>query len=144
MKIFLLPIIGLAGILSAKAQESDSLKKLAADTSVHAVVQTPPEFPGGTNEFLKFIAKNIRYPAEARMVNKQGKVIVQFIVEKNGSVTNARVIRPLFPAIDKEAIRVVSSSPKWKPGGQNGYRLRVVYTVPITFNLSTHVYFSNR
>lgn len=142
MKKSIITLVAVIAILSANAQKSDSLKKLAADTTIFTTAEMQPEFPGGNDNFLKFIGKNIRYPSDARRVNKQGKVIVQFIIEKDGSVTNVKVLRPLFPSIDSEAIRVVSSSAKWKPGMQKGQGVRVSYVVPITFNIDNHVYFN--
>jgi periplasmic protein TonB len=140
MKRVLITTIALVFVLSVKAQTADTLKGLRADTLVFTVVEKGPEFPGGVDGFLRFIAKNVRYPADAREINKQGKELIQFIVEKDGSVSNVKVLRPLLPSMDKEAIRVVSSSPKWKPGMQHGQVVRVAYVVPISFTISTHVY----
>lgn len=130
-------------LCAAKAQNQDSLKKTVADTTIYTSAEKVPEFPGGNSGFLMYISKNLRYSRDARAVQKQGKVTVIFVVEKDGSVSNVRVLRSLFPSLDAEAIRVVSNSPKWKPGTQNGIPVRVAFSVPITFNISTRVYFSN-
>jgi len=83
----------------------------------------------------KFLNKAIRYPAVAQENGIQGKVIVNFVIDKDGSVSNARIARGVYPSIDKEALRVVMSLPKWKPGMQRGKAVRVSYTVPISFQL---------
>ena len=92
-----------------------------------------PQFPGG--DVTKWLAKNTRYPMIAQENGIQGKVFVQFVIEKDGSISNVKVLRPVDPSLDKEAIRVVSSMPKWKPGKQRGKAVRVSYTVPINFQL---------
>jgi TonB family protein len=102
---------------------------------VFQVVEEMPEFPGGIGECLKFLGKNIKYPVEAQQAGAQGKVIVQFVVEKDGSIANPKVVRSIDPNLDGEAIRVISIMPKWKPGMQKGQPVRVKYTVPVTFRL---------
>ena len=81
------------------------------------------------------LGKNVKYPVIAQENNIQGKVIVQFVIERDGSITDVQVVRPVDPSLDKEAIRVVKSMPKWKPGKQRGKAVRVSYTVPINFRL---------
>ena len=105
------------------------------DTAVFEVVEVPPRFPGGEIELMKFISRNVKYPAEARDKHVQGRVILTFIVEKDGSISNVRVARPVDPSLDAEAIRVVQSMPKWEPAKQRGQAVRVRYTVPIQFRL---------
>ena len=103
---------------------------------VFLVVETMPEFPGGQQEMMKFIATNIQYPAIAIENGIQGRVICQFVVEKDGMVTDIQVVRSSGDAsLDKEAIRVINSMPKWKPGKQRGKPVRVKYTIPINFRL---------
>ena len=92
-----------------------------------------PAFPGNVQ---KWIAKNVKYPLIAIENGIQGKVLVQFIVEKNGEVYNIKVVRHIDPLLDKEAIRVISTMPKWKPGKQRGKAVRVSYTLPIYFQLN--------
>jgi TonB family protein len=103
---------------------------------VYASVETQPAFPGGIEEFYRFLAKTIRYPAEARNANIQGKVFVQFIVEKDGSITNVKTVRGPSHGLDVEAARAVSLSPKWNPGQQHKKPVRVQYTVPVNFALN--------
>ena len=98
-------------------------------------VDEMPQFPGGPYALFEFISKNIQYPKEAEDANLQGRVIVSFVVEKDGSVSNAKVVRPIDPLLDAEALRVVNSMPKWIPGKQNGEAIRIKYTVPVTFRL---------
>ncbi|MDE6180928.1 MAG: TonB family protein, partial [Phocaeicola sp.] len=105
-------------------------------TPVFQVVEEMPEFPGGMAECLKFLAQNIKYPVEAQQEGIQGKVIAQFVVEKDGSISNPIVLRSIDPRLDGEAIRVVSIMPKWKPGMQEGQLVRVKYTIPISFSLN--------
>ena len=99
------------------------------------VVDEMPQFPGGPYALFEFISKNIQYPKEAEDANLQGRVIVSFVVEKDGSVSNAKVVRPIDPLLDAEALRVVNSMPKWIPGKQNGEAFRVKYTIPVTFRV---------
>lgn len=99
------------------------------------VVEKMPEFPGGMGECLKFLNQNIRYPVESQKAGVQGKVIVQFVVEADGSVTNPLIVRSIDPHLDGEAIRVISLMPQWKPGMLKGRPVRVKYTVPVAFRL---------
>lgn len=95
-----------------------------------------PEFPdGGTAGLMKYLAANIRYPESAKKAGNQGRVIVQFVVCKDGSITNVSTLRGIDPALDAEAIRVISAMPKWKPGRQKGKEVDVKYTVPVMFRL---------
>ncbi|MDF3076229.1 MAG: energy transducer TonB [Sphingobacteriaceae bacterium] len=98
-------------------------------------VQHMPEFPGGQEAFSKFLSKNLRYPSQAQESNVQGRVIVSFIVETDGSLSSVQVIRGIGAGCDQEAVRVIKKAPAWHPGEQNGRRVRVQYTVPIVFNL---------
>ncbi|MBP7359534.1 MAG: energy transducer TonB [Prevotella sp.] len=91
-----------------------------------------PSFTGGNGALMDYISKNIKYPTES---DAQGRVVVTFTVEKDGSITNATVTRSVDPAFDKEALRVINSMPKWIPGKRNGQNVRVRYTVPVTFRL---------
>jgi TonB family protein len=108
----------------------------AKDNKVFTSVEQVPEFPGGRDEFYKFLAKNIKYPAESRQKGIQGKVLVSFIVEMDGELTDIKVKKGVDDNIDKETLRVLGISPKWKPGVQNGIPVRVLYTVPIWFTLA--------
>ena len=94
-----------------------------------------PEFPGGSAELLKYLSTHIKYPTMSQEMGSQGRVIVQFVVDKDGSITNPTVVRGVDAYLEKEAIRVISGMPKWKPGVQNGKKVRVKYTVPVVFRL---------
>lgn len=106
------------------------------DTEVFIVVEDMPSFPGGNVQ--KWIAKNVKYPILAMENGIQGKVFIQFVIEKDGSITDVKVLRGVDSSLDKEAARVVKSMPKWKPGKQRGKPVRVSYTLPINFQLSNN------
>ncbi|MFA6086069.1 TonB family protein [Mucilaginibacter sp.] len=103
---------------------------------IFTAVELSPTFPGGNAAFQGYLAKNVRYPARARENKTQGRVIVAFVVEMDGSITNAHVIRGIGDGADEEAVRVINASPKWIAGVQNGRKVRVTYTVPIQFSLA--------
>lgn len=102
---------------------------------IFTVVEKMPEFPGGQGELLKFLAKSIKYPVIAQENGIQGRVTCSFVVNRDGSIVDAEVIRGVDPSLDKEALRVINSMPKWSPGQQRGKPVRVKYTVPVTFRL---------
>ena len=104
---------------------------------VFQVVEEMPQFPGGLSEAMKFLAKNIKYPVEAQQAKIEGRVIVRFVVGRDGSVSNVEVVRGVSPELDAEAVRVVSLMPKWIPGKQRGKAVAVKYTMPIMFRLQT-------
>ena len=98
-------------------------------------VEQNPEFQGGEAAFARYLSKNIHYPAVAKENNVQGKVFLQFVVERDGSITDIKVVRGIGSGCDEEATRVLKNSPHWKPGIQNGRAVRVYYTIPISFTL---------
>lgn len=104
--------------------------------SVLSSVEHLPEFPGGVEAFVKFLGSNIRYPKDAREKGIQGRVIITFVVEKDGSLSGNKIVRGVSPDIDAEALRVLEMSPKWSPGTQKGKAVRVQYSVPISFKLA--------
>ncbi|AMR31144.1 energy transducer TonB [Mucilaginibacter sp. PAMC 26640] len=104
---------------------------------IFTAVEKQPTFPGGEGGFGKYLSKNLRYPAIARENNVQGRVVLTFVVERDGSLTDIKVLRPLGSGTDEEAIRVLKSSPKWSPGIQNGRPVRVQYSIPINFALAS-------
>lgn len=106
-----------------------------SDQQIFTVVEDMPQFPGGDAALLKFITSSIKYPVIAQENGISGRVTVSFVVNRDGSVVDAEVIRGVDPSLDKEALRVVNSMPKWSPGKQRGKPVRVKYTVPITFRL---------
>ena len=107
----------------------------ADEGQVFFIVEDMPEFPGGELALRKFIANSIKYPVIAQENGIQGKVYVNFVVDKDGSITNARIARGVDRSLDQEALRVVNTLPKWKPGQQRGKPVKVSYTVPINFVL---------
>ena len=105
------------------------------EQTIFQVVENQPEFPGGAAALMQYLSKNIKYPTIAQENGVQGRVIAQFVVNKDGSIVDPVVARSVDPYLDKEAIRVVSSMPKWKPGMQRGKPVRVRYTLPVAFKL---------
>ena len=105
------------------------------EQQIFQVVEEMPEVPGGMGECMKFLAKNIKYPTIAQENGVQGRVIVQFVVNRDGSIVDPVVMRGVDPHLDKEALRVIGMMPKWKPGKQRGKEVRVKYTVPVMFRL---------
>lgn len=103
---------------------------------VFDVVEVMPQYPGGQIEMLKYIMENIKYPEQAMKEGIQGRVTVRFIVEKDGSISNVRPVLSVHPLLNKEAVRVVESMPKWSPGKQNGKPVRVRFNVPVMFKLN--------
>ena len=110
-------------------------KQQVEENKVFDVVEQMPSFPGGMGALMSWLNQNIKYPVIAAENGVQGRVIVQFVVEKDGSITDVKVAKSVDPSLDKEASRVVSAMPKWTPGKQNGSAVRVKYTVPVTFKL---------
>ena len=100
-----------------------------------AMVEQKPEFPGGEAAMYKWLGDNIVYPSAASEEGVQGRVVVEFVVGKDGSISNVKVVRPRHPALDQEALRVVKAMPKWLPGRNNGQPVKVTYTLPVTFKL---------
>lgn len=105
------------------------------ESKVFDVVEQMPSFPGGNGALLEYLATHVKYPVVAQENGVQGRVIVSFVVEKDGSITDVRVVRSVDPSLDREAARVVSSMPRWTPGKQNGSAVRVKYNVPVMFKL---------
>ncbi|MCD8540646.1 MAG: TonB family protein [Leadbetterella sp.] len=106
-----------------------------AEEEIFRGVEQDPEFPGGLSALMKYLQKNVNYPAAAQRANASGKVILQFVVEKDGSVGQISVIKSVGFGCDEEAVRVLKSMPKWSPGRQNGQAVRVWYTLPVTYTL---------
>ena len=116
-----------------KIAEPEPVKE--EETKVFDVVEQMPSFPGGPSALMQYLSSNIKYPVVAEENGVQGRVVCTFVVEKDGSITDVRVIKSVDPSLDKEAVRVVKGMPKWIPGKQNGSAVRVKYTVPVTFRL---------
>ena len=107
-----------------------------SDDEFFMVVENMPEFPGGDLGLMKYIQRNVKYPPIAKEYNITGKVYVSFIVDKSGAVTNVKIVRGVDKTLDAEALRVVKSLPKYKPGKQRGKAVRVMFTIPINFTLN--------
>lgn len=105
------------------------------ENTIFEVVENMPEFPGGNAALMQFLSKNIKYPTIAQENGTQGRVVVQFVVNRDGSVVDPVVVRSVDPYLDKEALRVIGTMPKWSPGQQRGKPVRVKYTVPVMFRL---------
>ena len=117
--------------LMQSAVDTDSIE----NSNIFGVVEEMPSFPGGQGALMQYLASNIKYPVVAQENGVQGRVIVSFVVERDGSISDVKVARSVDPSLDREAQRVVKSMPKWKPGKQNGSAVRVKYTVPVVFRL---------
>ncbi len=105
------------------------------ENKVFDIVEQQPLFPGGPAALMKYLSENTKYPVVAQEYGVQGRVTVQFVVEKDGSISDVHVLRGVDPSLDKEAVRVVKSMPRWTPGKQNGITVRVNYRVPVLFRL---------
>ena len=106
-----------------------------ATEEIFVVVEKQPEFPGGTTALMKFLGDNIKYPVIAQENGIQGRVITNFVVERDGSISDVQVVRGQDPSLDKEAVRVIKTMPKWAPGQQRGKPVRVRFTLPVVFRL---------
>ena len=122
---------------ASASQIVPNAKPVVQDGEIFTVVEEMPQFPGGMGEAMKFLAKNIKYPAVALQNKIEGRVIVQFVVKENGKVADLKVVRGVTPELDAEALRVVGLMPDWIPGKQRGKAVAVKYTMPITFRLSS-------
>ncbi len=103
---------------------------------IFVVVEDAPQFPGGESALMKYLNDNIRYPVIAQENGIQGRVICQFVVERDGSISDVQVVRGQDPSLDREAVRVIQGMPRWKPGKQRGVPVRVRYTLPVLFRLA--------
>lgn len=110
-------------------------EKKVADNKIYDAPEVMPEYPGGMQAMMNFIGENVKYPEDAKEKNISGKVFVSFVVEKDGSVSEAKVVKGVCESIDNEALRVVNAMPKWTPGKMDGKNVRVKYTLPFTFKL---------
>ena len=129
-KLLFFLILGFTALTTARAQQTDT-----PCGKVYQVVEQMPQFPGGQAAMMKFIADSLRYPSVAYENGIEGRVIVKFVVDCKGNIVNPLVVRSVDPLLDREAIRLVKSMPKWIPGRQNGKPVCVIYNVPIRFKL---------
>lgn len=129
LKVALMMLVLLFSFMTSTAQTKKN-------NMVYDVVEVMPQYPGGQIAMLKYIMENIKYPKQIMEEGIQGRVTVSFIVEKDGRVSNVRLLRSVQPSLDKEAIRVVKSMPKWTPGKHNGKPVRVRFNLPVMFKLN--------
>lgn len=129
LKVALMMLVLLFSFMTSTAQTKKN-------DMVFDVVEVMPQFPGGQIAMLKYIMENMKYPEQAMKEGIQGRVAVRFIVEKDGSISDVKPILSVHPLLNKEAVRVVESMPKWSPGKQNGKPVRVRYNLPVMFKLN--------
>ena len=129
LKVALMMLVLLFSFMTSTAQTKKN-------DMVFDVVEVMPQFPGGQIAMMKYIMENMKYPKQAMKEGIQGRVAVSFIVEKDGSISNVRPVHSVHSLLDKEAVRVVESMPKWTPGKQNGKPVRVRFNLPVMFKLN--------
>ena len=122
-------------VLKIKEAVAQPEPKPEVETKIFEVVEQMPQFPGGDAALMKFLSENVKYPVVAQENGVQGRVVISFVVERDGSITDVKVARSVDPSLDREAARVVKSMPNWIPGKQNGSAVRVKYNVPVSFRL---------
>lgn len=127
--------------VAASAREEAMPETAPADTARseknYDVVETMPDFPGGTGEMMKYLVKNIRYPKEMEEQKVEGRVIIAFVVKKNGEIADAKVVKSVHPQLDAEALRIINSMPNWTPGMQGGKPVNVKFVLPVSFKLDS-------
>ena len=131
-KMILLSMMAVLGLMTANAQKTVVSQ---SNQSVYDQVEQMPEFPGGMPAMIEFLQTNLKYPEDAIKQQVGGRVMVMFVVETDGTLSNVRVARKVFPSLDSEAVRVVKTMPKWKPGKEKGRPVRVNFTLPVVFSL---------
>lgn len=130
--MILLSMMAVLGLMTANAQKTVVSQ---SNQSVYDQVEQMPEFPGGMPAMIEFLQTNLKYPKDAIKQQVGGRVMVMFVVETDGTLSNVRVARKVFPSLDSEAVRVVKTMPKWKPGKEKGRPVRVNFTLPVVFSL---------
>ena len=131
-KFLIMALMACFGLTTVSAQKTVVAKK---NQQVFDVVEKMPEYPGGQAALFEYLSTNIKYPADAEKQKIEGRVLVTFVVNTDGSITDIEVVKKAFPSLDAEAVRVISGMPKWTPGEQKGQKVRVKYTVPLNFRL---------
>jgi len=122
-------------VKAESAEDTAQIKNVESMEKTFEVVEQMPAFPGGDAALMKYLSENIKYPKAAEKAGEQGRVVVNFIVEKDGAISNVNVVRSVTPTLDAEAVRVIKAMPKWVPGKQDGQFVRVKYNVPVSFRL---------
>ena len=130
-KLVFIALLSLIGMTNVFAQQETT----ATAEKVFDVVDELPSFPGGQGAMMEFLSKNIKYPIVAEENGIQGRVLVKIVIKKDGTIDSPKVIKSVDPSLDKEAIRVVKTMPKWIPGKQKGKPVYVSFTVPVTFRI---------
>ena len=131
-KLILMLLMAVCCLMTANAQKTVVSQ---TDPKVFDTVEQMPEYPGGMQAMIEFLQTNMKYPEDAAKQKVEGRVMVQFVVETDGSVTDVHVAKQVFPSLDAEAIRVVQAMPKWTPGKDKGRVVRVKYNLPIVFRM---------
>lgn len=132
-KLILMTVMAIFCLMTASAQKTVVSQE---NQKVFDTVEQMPEYPGGMPALIEFLQSNMKYPEDAQKQKVEGRVMVMFVVEKDGSITDVKVARNVFPSLDEEAVRVVNAMPKWTPGKEKGKPVRVQYTLPISFRLT--------
>ena len=133
MKKTILMVI--AACMMALGAQAQAKKGTPVPDEAFDVVEVMPVYPGGMEGLIKYLSENISYPKDAKEQQISGRVLITFVIEKDGSVTEVTTVKSVFPSLDEEAVRVVKGMPNWKPGMQKGKAVRVKYTLPISFSL---------
>jgi tonB family C-terminal domain len=130
-------VIGNGEGITRQADVTEALPQvpITKDSVVLKTVEQLPEFPGGIVQFMKWLTRNLRYPPIAQSQRIQGKVVVSFIINKDGSIASPTIVQSVDPVLDREALRVVKMMPRWKPGLQNGKPCRTMFAIPVNFQL---------
>jgi len=131
-KLIIMSLMAMFGLTTVSAQKTVVAEK---NQQVFDIVEQMPEYPGGLPALLDYLNQNVKYPEDAEKQKIEGRVLAIFVVETDGSISNVEVVKPVFPSLDAEAVRVLAAMPKWTPGKQSGKLVRVKYTVPINFQL---------
>ena len=131
-KLLIMSMMIMFGLTTVSAQKTVVAQK---DQQVFDVVEQMPEYPGGMPALFDYLMQSVKYPSDAEKQKIEGIVIANFIVEKDGSISNVEVVKPVFPSLDSEAIRVITGMANWVPGKQKGEVVRVKFTLPISFRL---------
>jgi periplasmic protein TonB len=133
--VLIVLFLGLAGSVFGQAGGTDSLSS-SSDSTIWVLLDVEPSFKGGMEQMSRWLGKNLSYPPAAREAGIEGIVYIEFVVEKNGSVSNVIVKQGVAPILDEAAVKAVQSMPRWKPGRQKGKRVRCLMVLPIQFKLA--------